>query len=89
MACDGGFNIAKGIFTEFLEKNGHRKTQERYSILQELYETDDYLDSESLYIQMKKKNFGVSRATLYTSMDILLESKLVRKHQFGVGVGYY
>ena len=32
---------------------------------------------------MKNKNYRVSRATLYNTIDLLLECGLVRKHQFG------
>ena len=32
---------------------------------------------------MKNKNYRVSRATLYNTIDLLIESGLVRKHQFG------
>jgi Fur family ferric uptake transcriptional regulator len=32
---------------------------------------------------MKEKNYRVSRATLYNTIELLLECKLVRKHQFG------
>ena len=32
---------------------------------------------------MNKKNYRVSRATLYNTIELLLESGLVRKHQFG------
>lgn len=72
----------KQYFTNYLVANHYRKTPERYAVLEYIYAQKGHFDVESLYNQMKT-NYRVSRATIYNTLELLLDSNLIVKHQFG------
>ena len=81
--------IVQRIFTSYLEERQHRKTPERFAILEEIYSHTGHFDIEDLFSFMKKKNYRVSKATLYNTIELLLECNLVMKHQFGENIAQY
>ncbi len=82
-------DTVRQIFTEYLNVNGHRKTPERYAILDAIYSIDGHFDIDTLYSLMAdRENFRVSRATLYNTIILLIKARLVIKHQFGTSSQY-
>ena len=70
-------------FSKFLKRRNQRQTPERFSVLDEVYATDDHFDADELYLRLRQKDVRVSRATVYNTLELLLECELVIRHQFG------
>ena len=75
--------IVEQIFTKYLKEHSLRKTPERFAILDRIYSIKGHFDIDDLHAFMRENNYHVSRATLYNTIDLLVDCNLVIKHQFG------
>jgi len=83
-------HIAKKLLKEHIENNKLRMIPKRFSILEHIYSYEEkHFRVDSLYEYMQKQGCKTSRATLYNTMDLLLDAKLIKKHQFLPGVSVY
>ena len=67
------------IFKKYLNKKNLKFTHERQSILKEIFLTHNHFDIESLYERLKTKGKNISRATIYRTIPLLIESNLINK----------
>ncbi len=74
-------NEAKKLLSEYLRKKKLRKTPERIAVLELIYSIKGHFDTETL-LELIKDQYPLSRATLYNTINLLLECNLITKHQF-------
>ncbi len=79
----------KNILTNYLELNKHRKTPERFTILNAVYSINGHFTLEELGEKLANEyNFPVSRATLYNTLKLFMELRLVTRHRFQTTTKY-
>ena len=77
------------ILDKHLEIKRLRKTPERYAIIKEIYSFDYHFDADELYSKMIDKKYRVSRATIYNTLDLLVNLELVSRHIFRNNIAKY
>jgi Fur family transcriptional regulator, ferric uptake regulator len=82
-------HLVKEIFRTYLKEKNQRQTPERFMVLEEIYRSDGHFDADDIFFNMKKSGTRVSRATVYNTLDLLIECGLVQRQQFGKNQYYY
>ena len=73
----------RNILTSYLELNSLRKTPERFAILDAVYTMEGHFTLDELGGKLNEENrFPVSRATLYNTLKLFMELRLVIRHRF-------
>ena len=76
-------NSVRQILTAYLENNNHRKTPERFAILDAVYNIKGHFTLDELGDKLQtESHFPVSRATLYNTIKLFMELRLVIRHRF-------
>lgn len=86
---DNSVQEVEGLLREYLDRNKLRKTPERFAILEAIYRKEGHFDAEALYLELKGEGSKVSRATVYNTLDILVDCRLVAKQYFGDSITKY
>lgn len=80
---------AEEKFREFLKNGKNRITPERFEVLSAALDYQGHFGADDLYIAMKKMNSGVSRATVYNTVELLEQCQIISKRNFGDNMNRY
>lgn len=80
---------ASEILKEFLKKGKNRITPERFEVLDSALDYDGHFGADDLYVLMKNKRSRVSRATVYNTLELLVQCDLLSKRNFGDNMTRY
>lgn len=76
-------------FSDYLKNNKLRNTAERDAIFTMVCQTKDPFTLEMIWQQLEDINFHVSRASVYNTIELLLDAKIVVRHQFTSSIVQY
>lgn len=76
-------------FKKFLKRGKHRVTPERFEVLDYALAYEGHFGADELYIEMKKNDSNVSRATVYNTLELLASCELLAKRNFGDNKTHY
>ena len=66
-------------FKNALKKENLNFTEQRYAVLKTLFENDGHYDCEEIVQLISEKKLKTSRATVYSTLDILVKYDFARK----------
>ncbi len=73
---------AEQVFASYLSAAGLRKTPERFEILRRVLGLKGHFGVDQLHGILEDSGYHVSRATVYNTLDLLLDCGLIRRHLF-------
>ncbi|MEX2382131.1 MAG: transcriptional repressor [Opitutales bacterium] len=76
-------------FKAFLSNRGLRITNQRIAILEAAFRSRDHFTAEELLDHAREIDSSVSRATVYRTLPILIESSLLREVDVGKDFKFY
>ena len=82
MSDEKSKTAARGALTQYIHSKKLRRTPERYTILDKIFDIEEHFSIDMLYSALKQDGYHVSKATLYNSVQLFVECGLLRKHQF-------
>ena len=81
--------VVRNQIREFLTSKGLRKTTQRDAIIEAAFSTDKHYTADELLDMARGIEATVSRATVYRTLPILVESGLLRELDLGQGRKVY
>lgn len=69
------------MFENFLEEHCLKFTQQRRLVYEEILAMDEHFDVDTLLLRLKQKGARISKATIYRTLQLLMECGLLRRVQ--------
>ncbi len=79
----------EAAFAEFIQRRGLKTTRQRNTIVATFFRMRGHVSVEELLKEVKKVNPRIGYATVYRTLHLLVESKLVEERRFGDGLARY
>lgn len=70
-------------FIDYIRERGMRVTPERMALLEEIYRQHGHIDADQLLDGLREGGHKVSRATVYRTLDLLVDCGLVQRQRLG------
>ena len=77
------------VLREFIRNKGLRNTSEREQVVRAVFSIHDHFDVDELYLLLRRQNEKISKATIYRTIPLLLESGLIQEAHFEDGHMHY
>ena len=77
------------ILKEFLKKGKNRITPERFEVMDSALDYEGHFGADDLYVIMKNNKSRVSRATVYKTLELLVQCNLLSKRNFGDNINRF
>lgn len=80
---------ARTLLDNYLEMNNHRRTPERYAILDAVVDMPGHFTLDELGTKLSEElRFPVSRATLYNTLNLFIKLRIVLRHHLASTTSY-
>jgi Fur family ferric uptake transcriptional regulator len=77
----------RDIFRKYLERRGLKLTAERQAVFDELFARHEHVEADEILVRLRGKGKKISRATIYRTLELLVDSGIVGRVRIGE-IGY-